>query len=207
MIIAVVIAGLALLYGQLDLEAVRAKAQQLNGGVAFILLTLLPLLGFPASPLHVAAGVRFGVPMGLALVWLSIFLQMLASYGLVHWQRRFFERRFKKIRERIPAGAHVPVTIFTMLIPGAPYFAQNYTLPLLGVPLRLFLGICLPMHAARSVIAVVLGGQSHQLTLGWGLLMLAYATLILSVSWWAFRRIRAALGDQPPAGSGRKQPA
>lgn len=206
-IIVVVIAGLILLHHEVDLETVRGKAAELPGGLAFLLLTVLPLVGFPASVLHVVAGVRFGIPLGLALVWLSILLQLLASYALVHWKRRFFERRFKSVREKIPAGAHAPVTVFTMLIPGAPYFAQNYTLPLIGVPLRLYLGICLPMHAARSSIAVIFGGQSHQFTLGRVLLMVAYCAVILTASWWALRRLQTTLGDQRRAGNGRKQPA
>lgn len=201
------VGGLALLYHQVDLEDVREAARKLPGPVAFLLLTILPLVGFPASVLHVAAGVRFGIPLGLVLVWTSILLQLLASYGLVHWHREFFARRFKAVRDRIPKGAHAPVTVFTMLIPGAPFFAQNYTLPLIGVPLRLFLSICLPMHAARSSIAVILGGQSHALTPGRVLAIVAYAALILTASWWALRRLKTTLGDQPPAGSGRKQPA
>lgn len=202
-----VIVGLVLLRQEIDVETVRTRARDLPGWLAFLLLVVLPLGGFPASLLHVGAGVRFGIPLGLALVWLSILLQLLASYGLVHWRRKFFAGRFRSIRKRIPPGAHAPVTVFTMLIPGAPYFAQNYTLPLLGVPLRLYLSICLPIHGARSVIAVVFGGQSHELTPGWVLAMLGYAAVVLGASWWALRRLKTTLGDQPRAGNGRKQPA
>lgn len=206
-VVVIAFAGLAALYCQIDFNALRDRAQQVNGPLAFLLLVLLPLCGFPASALDVVAGVRFGVPLGIALVWLSILLQLLLSYGLVHWQRRFFEKHFKAIRDRIPPGAHVPVTLFIMLIPGTPYFAQLYTPPLIGVPLRVYLAICLPIHAARSIIAVTFGGESHQLTLGWILGMLAYGAVLLTVSWWAYRRIREELGDQPPVGNGRKQSA
>lgn len=206
-IVALVLTGLILLHQKFDLEVVRAKAEELNGWLAFVLLTVLPLAGFPASVLHVAAGMRFGIPLGLALVWLSILLQLLASYALVHWRRSFFARRFKSVRDRIPPGAHAPVTVFTMLIPGAPYFAQNYTLPLIGVPLRLYLGICLPMHGARSSIAVIFGGQSHHLTLERVLLMGVYCAVILTASWWALRRLQTTLGDQRRAGNDQKQPA
>jgi uncharacterized membrane protein YdjX (TVP38/TMEM64 family) len=198
---------LALLHRQLDLEQLHARAAKLPGWLCIVLLVCLPLVGFPANLLHVGAGVRFGVPLGLSLVWFSILLHLLASYGLVRWKRAFFSRRFKKIRQKIPKGAHAPVTVFTMLIPGAPYFAQNYTLPLIGVPLRLYLGICFPMHAARSAVAVVLGGQSHDLTPGRVLAMLAYVVAILTASWWAMRRLKVAFADQSPAANGRKLPA
>ena len=207
MITVVVAAGIGLLYHQVDLETVRTKAAELNGGVAFLLLTILPLAGFPVTVLHIAAGMRFGIPLALGLVWASILLQLLASYALVRWQRAFFTRRFKSVRDRIPPGGHLPVTVFTMLIPGVPYFAKNYTLPVIGVPLRLYLGVCLPLHAARSSVAVLFGGQTHQLTTGRVLLILAYGAAILAASWWALRRLRTKLGDRRAKGNGRKQPA
>jgi uncharacterized membrane protein YdjX (TVP38/TMEM64 family) len=198
---------LILLHGKVSIEDVRAEAEKLPGWLCFLLLTLLPLFGCPVNVLHAAAGLRFGLALGLPLVWLSILIQLVASFGLVHWHREFFARHLKSIRERIPSGAHVPVTVFTMLIPGAPYFAQNYALALIGVPFRLYLGICLPMHAARSSIAVMIGGESDDLTTGKVLLILAYGAAILGASWWALRRLRTKLGDQRRAENDRKQPA
>lgn len=198
---------LILLHHEVTLEEVRAEAEKLPGWLCFLLLVLLPLVGFPVNVLHVAAGLRFGLWPGLPLVWLSIFIQLIASYGLVRWRREFFARRLKWIRRKIPSGSHVAVTVFTMLIPGAPYFAQNYAVALIGVPLRLYLGICLPLHAARSSIAVMIGGESHNLTTGKVLLILAYGAAILGASWWALRRLQAKLGDRPRADSDRKQHA
>lgn len=203
----VAVAGLALLYHQVDIGRVHAIAEELPGWLCVLLLFGLPLVGFPATALHLGAGLRFGVPVGLALVWLSILLQLLASYGLVHLNRTFFASRFKSLRSKIPHGAHAPMTLFTMLIPGAPYVAQNYVLPLIGVPLRIYLGISLPIHAVRSTVSVILGGQSHELTPGRVLALLAYGALILLASWWALRRLKTALADQPRAEGGRKQPA
>jgi uncharacterized membrane protein YdjX (TVP38/TMEM64 family) len=200
-------AGLALLYFQVDIEQVHAAAEKLPGWLCFLLLVGLPMVGFPASVLHVGAGLRFGTALGLALVWFSILLQLLASYGLVHWNHAFFARRFKAIRNKIPRGAHAPVSVFTMLIPGAPYFAQNYILPVIGVPLRLYLFIGFPIHSIRSTVAVIVGGQSHDLTPGRVLAMLVYGAGVLAVSWWALRRLKTALGDRSPAAGGRKQPA
>ena len=203
----VVVAGLHVLTFKLDIETVRTKAAQLNGGIAFLLLTVLPLVGFPVSVLHVAAGIRFGVPLGLGLVWVSILLQLLASHGLVHWRRRFFERHLKRFRDKVPPGSHVPVTVFTILVPGVPYFAKNYTVPLLGVPLRVFLSIALPMHAARSALAVLVGAESQEFTPARVWMIVAYGVLILAVSWWVLRRLQTKLGVRPPKGSGRKQRA
>ncbi len=207
MIAVLVIVGLLVLTFNVELETVRTMAARLPGWLAFVLLTVLPLVGFPVSVLHVVAGLRFGIPLGLALVWSSILLQLLASHGLVHWRRDFFERHFKRVRDQVPAGAHLPVTVFTMLVPGVPYVAKNYTVPLLGVPLRLFLSVGLPMHAARSALAVLLGAQSHELTPGRVLMIVAYGVSILGVSWWVLRRLQAKLGVRPPKGNGPRRRA
>ena len=82
-----------------NIETVHAYAEKLNGVLAFALLTILPLLGFPVSVLHITAGIKFGVVRGILLVALSILIQLLASYGLVHWRRKIF-------RTKIPGYPH-----------------------------------------------------------------------------------------------------
>lgn len=197
------------LYREIDIESVHAAAARLNAVAAFALLVILPLVGFPASLLHIAAGIRFGVPLGLALVSLSILLQLLASYALVHAFRERFERSrwLKKLRARLPKGAHASVCIFTVLLPGAPFAAVNYTLPLLGVPLRTFILCAWPLHTLRSTITVLLGGHSANLTGTRLAVLLGYAALISAASWWTYRRMQAQFSDQPSAAGDRTQPA
>ena len=202
-----IIVGLVWLSRAVDIDTVHAHADKLNGFVAFALLTLLPLFGFPVTLLHITAGIKFGRGLGVALVALSILLQLLASYGLVHWQRKFFERKFKDVREKIPAGAHGPITLFTLLLPGVPFFAKNYVIPVIGVPLRTFLLWALPIHIARSAVSVILGDESSHLTPARVTVLVVYYGATLAASWWAFRRIKAQVGDRPKAAGGRKKPA
>lgn len=199
--------GLLLLRQQVDIQDVHAYADRLHPGLAFGLLVLLPMLGFPASLLHVAAGIRFGVALGLPLVSLSILLQLLASYALVHLFRERFERRLAPLRRRIPSGAHASLCVLTVLLPGAPYGATNYVLPLIGVPLRTYLLCCLPLHTLRSTITVTLGDQSDRLTPVRLVVLGAYALTLLGASWWTYRRVRSQLEGQPAAADGRKLPA
>lgn len=206
-IAAAVVTCAVLLHDKVDLKAVHEEAEKLPGWLCFIALTCLPLVGFPVNILHAAAGLRFGIPLGMTLVAVSIFIQLLASYGLVHWNRGFFERHFGWVRKKFPKGAHAPVTVFAMLIPGAPYFAQNYGLALIAVPFRLYIAICLPMHVVRSTVSVFIGDQSDNLTVGRVLFLLAYGAAVLAASWWALRRLRAKLGAPRRADSDRTQPA
>lgn len=187
----------------------HAWAAEIDGPLVFGLLVVLPLLGFPVSVLHVAAGIRFGTALGLGLVALSILLQIVTSSWLVQAQRARFERWawLQTLRERIPPGSHPAVTLFTVLLPGAPYTAINYVLPLLGVPLRTLLAVALPVHAIRSTITVTLGDQSDELTPGRLAWLALYALAILLASWAMYRRLRSQLADRPPAAGDRKRPA
>lgn len=197
------------IYKQIDIEAVHAQAARLNGVVAFALLVLLPLLGFPASLLHVAAGIRFGAALGLGLVSASIFIQLLASHTIVRVWRPYFERArwVTKMRSRIPEGAHASVTVFTVLLPGAPYAAINYVLPLAGVPLRTFLLCAWPLHTLRSTVTVAFGDQSANLTGTRLAVLMAYALTILGVSWWTYHRLQSQFAGRRRAADGPKQPA
>jgi uncharacterized membrane protein YdjX (TVP38/TMEM64 family) len=208
--VALVAGGIAALAGKLvDIEAIHAEAARLNGAIAFALLLVLPLVGFPASVLHVAAGIRFGVMLGLTLVSLSILIQLLVSYTVVRlWRKRFENARWvKKIRERIPRGAHASVCVCTVLLPGAPFAAVNYVLPLIGVPLRTFILCAWPLHTLRATVTVAFGGQSAHLTAARLAVLIAYALMILGACWWTYRRLQSRFEGQRPAAGGRKQRA
>lgn len=199
----------ALVYTRVDIEQIHQQAEQFNGFVAFALLVVLPLVGFPASLLHVAAGIRFGAVLGLALVSLSILIQLFASYAIVHVWRKHFEsaRWLRKVRDRIPKGAHAGVSIFTVLLPGVPFAGVNYVLPLIGVPLRTFILCAWPLHTLRSTITVVLGDQSDHLTASRLAVLGAYALLIVGASWWTYRRLQSQFEGPLPAAGDQKQPA
>jgi len=202
-------AVLILVHHLIDIDAVHARAAKLNGWAAFGLLVVLPLVGFPVSILHIAAGIRFGAGWGMVVVSSSILLQLLASYAIVHHWRHWFEktRWIRRLRERVPEGAHPSICIFTVLLPGAPYSAINYVLPLVGVPLPTYILCCLPLHTLRSTITVVLGDQSDRLTAARLMVLIAYALTVLGASFLTYRRMRSQLEGPPEAADDPKQPA
>ena len=199
----------ALIYSRVDIESLHQHAADFNGVLAFTLLVILPLVGFPASLLHIGAGIRFGAPVGLALVSLSILIQVVVSHAIVRiWRKRFERARWvTKIRERIPEGAHASVCVFTVLLPGVPYAAINYILPVVGVPLRTFILCAWPLHTLRSTVTVVFGDQSAHLTATRLVVLMVYALLILGASWWTYRRLQSQFSGPSRAANGRKQPA
>jgi uncharacterized membrane protein YdjX (TVP38/TMEM64 family) len=127
------------------------------------------------------------------------------SYLLVRVAPGFFKRRLKPVREKIPRGAHSSVTLFTMLLPGVPYFVQNYVLALIGVPLRTYLLICLPIHWARSLVSLTFGHLVSDLT-PWRIVGFAVYNLCIILSCaWAFRRLRSQL-RAPRSGANDPKP-
>lgn len=196
---------LIVFYQHIDMQALHHRAEEMNGVTLFAIVTLLPLVGFPVSVLHAIVGARFGMGMGMLLVAVTIFLQMLASYGLVKLFPDLFARKLEPLRKRLPKVAHRPLTLFALLLPGAPFFAQNYVLPLAGVPLRLFLCLGLPIHVTRSVIGVLFGHLSDHLT-PWKIAgFVLYTVSVMVACALAFRRLQKAVQGQPPGADGPKQ--
>ncbi len=193
----------------IDFPALHERIARCNAPALIALLVFLPLIGFPVRLLHVAAGVRFGVGPGLAIVSLSILVQLVASHFMArHWGERISRMRWvKRVRERVPSGAHRSASVVALLLPGAPYMAVNLVLPLIGVPLRTFLLVAWPIHSIRSTLSVAFGDQSNQLTPGRVAALLGYALLMIAASWWTYRRMQAQspAGSPPPAADGRKR--
>lgn len=189
-------------YRLIDMQAIHDRAERMNGTAVFVVMTVLPMAGFPVSVLHVAAGVRFGTGPGLLLTSISIFIQLIASYALVKMAPSFFARWVEPLRKRLPRAAHTPLTQFTMLLPGAPYFAQNYVLPLVGVPLGTYLLWSFPLHVMRSIVGVVFGHESDSLTpmklAGFGV----YSVFIAVTCAWSFRRLQKQMKDRPAEAGG-----
>ena len=185
-----VLVGLMLFYRQIDVAALHRKADAMNGVLVFASIVVLPLIGFPVTVVHAVAGLRFGIAGGCALVALATLCQLLGAYGLVKLAPGFFEKKLEPFRRRLPVGTHTPVTIFTMLLPGVPYFAQIYVLPLVGVPLGTFLVWSLPINVARSVVGVAFGDIFDHLTPLRLAGFAAYFVIITVTCSWAFRWLR-----------------
>ncbi len=189
----------------IDLPALHARAMELNGVIVVLCLALLPLVGVPASALHAVAGAKFGLPLGMMFVGLSIAFQLVASYAIVSAAPDFFARKFAWLHDRLPPATHRALTLFTMLLPGAPYFAQNYVLAIAGVPFRIYFGYSFPIHFARSLIGVTFGKWSEDPTPARIAVFVTYFVTVTVGCGLAFRRLRAQLHSQPPAANGRKR--
>jgi uncharacterized membrane protein YdjX (TVP38/TMEM64 family) len=188
LVVAVVLLGF---FGRTHLAQLHAHAEELNGPMLFLALLTLPLVGVPVSVMHALAGAKFGLPLGMTLVAVSIAFQVAVSYPIVRAAPGFFKRRFAWLHDRLPKTAHRSLTLFVMLLPGAPYFAQNYVLAGAGIPFRMYFGYAFGIHVARSLIGVIFGEWSGDLTPARAAVFVVYTAGIMLACGLAFRRLRA----------------
>jgi uncharacterized membrane protein YdjX (TVP38/TMEM64 family) len=196
--IGIVVGAIALLwfFGRNHLAQLHEQAGQFHGGIVVLALMTLPLVGIPVSVMHALTGAKFGLPVGMTLVALSIAFQLVVSYWIVRAAPQFFKKRFAWLHDRLPKAAHRSLTLFVMLLPGAPYFAQNYVLAGAGIPFRMYFGYAFGIHAARSVVGVIFGEWSGDLTPARATVFGLYAIGITLACGLAFRRLRAQWRSQ-----------
>src|SRR5688572_16691838 len=201
--IAIALVAFIVFREQLNLKNLHAHALEMNAAMVLLCLFALPLLGFPVSVMHAVAGAKFGLPWGMTFVGLSIVFQLFASYGIVRLAPHFFAERFAWLRKKLPPATHRSLVLFTVLLPGAPYFAQNYALAITRVPFWLFFKFALPIAFIRSITGVIFGEWSGDMTPGRIAFFVAYTATIMLICGLAFRRLRARLQNPPRGGNGR----
>ncbi len=127
----------------------------------FIGVALLPLFGFPSTPLYVLAGVTFPPLAAIGGVAASIVLNLCLSHWLANrWLRAPVEKRMKRWRIPWPkqdSQQALRALVVLRLTPGLPTFLKNYGTALLDVPFRLFLAISWCITFAYAFGLIVMG--------------------------------------------------
>jgi uncharacterized membrane protein YdjX (TVP38/TMEM64 family) len=147
--------------GRVDREAIVSFAEGLPLPWFLAAFLVLPLIGFPITPLLVVAGIRFGFAGGMALAAGVIFFHNVAAFRLTHGLFRVrLRNRLARAGYGIPAIDPTHRVWFTALfaaIHGPPYAAKLYLLALTEVPFRVFLWVGAPIYTFFCVIPVGAG--------------------------------------------------
>lgn len=165
----------------------------------FLMVALLPLIGFPISPLFMIAGIRFGsawaIPFSLAALAVNLTLAHWISTKLLH---AFIQKIARKWDYDIPKVGHDNAKKWVLVIRlcGAPLAVQNYILGLSYVPFWPYLWVSLVVQAP-VVIGVIIFGESF-LSGNVGKALLGLAVLVIALVAVSFLRKRYA---QPKPGS------
>lgn len=123
------------------LETIIASINKDLPPLVFILLLLIfPALGFPISIFLIVAGIKFGIGYGI-LLWLMILpIHSTIGFMAAKYLRPLLEKLLNFFLDyTIPAIPKRNEAMFSFLflaVPGLPYAAKNYLLPLAGVSFR-----------------------------------------------------------------------
>jgi len=168
-------------YFFVDLKKVHAWAEQLDGLLVFVLLSVLPLFGLPVSVLYFIVGAKFGIGIGLMLAACAIAIHLLG----IHWigtsflravLRELLQRTRYRLPE-IPMRGRAALAMLTALLP-SPYSVKNYLLAIGGLPLKPFFIGCWPVYVIQASSGLLFGDLSGKMTPVRAIFFLVYALLI-----------------------------
>jgi uncharacterized membrane protein YdjX (TVP38/TMEM64 family) len=163
--------------------------------VVFLVMVILPLVGFPVSWLHVVAGMRFGFLGGGVVVAVTGVLHHVLGWMLVRALPERFFRRLAPWRRRFASTSCRDVTLLCGLLPGMPYVVQLYLLPAIGTPFPLMFGLSAALHTARALVTIYVGDASEDLTWTRMGMIVFYYVVLFTVSLLALRRLRGSMAD------------
>ena len=159
-----------------------AEIQAWPAVLFFLMVALLPLIGFPNSPLFIISGIRFGaawaIPFSLAALAVNLILAHWISTKVLH---SFIQKMASHWSYDLPKVSHKNAVklVFVVRLCGAPLAVQNYLLGLSYVPFWPYLWVSMATQTP-IVIGVIIFGESFfsgnvgKALLGLGLLIIAF---------------------------------
>ena len=149
--------------------------------VLFFCIAILPLFGFPVSPMIIAAGLAYGIGIGFIVVICGTMVNDILGYWIAaRFMRGFIEdmvgKRGWKIPQ-VPPSEMTRVIVLFRLTPGFPLNIQNYLLGLARVPFGKYLFYSFLVQLIPSIGFVITGGSIFDGQ--WGLIIVGVSIIII----------------------------
>ncbi len=190
-IIFAVFAGLIWLFFKEDMLLIYSalKKNEIHPGFITLCFLILPLTGFPISPLLILMGLRFNTFTGVFLTLLIMPIHLIFSFWVVH---SFFRSRLEAFaREKkynffkVPPERYISFGFLFMAMPGLPYTLKNYLLPISGIPFFHYLIIGWLVQGGMAVPMVILGDAASN----WNVRMLLLFVIFYMIIYFVTRRV------------------
>ena len=166
----------------IDRESIVEFAEGLSLPWFMAALLLLPLIGFPITPLLVVTGIRFGFGGGMAVATGAVLFHNALAFRLTHgWFRDRLRNRLARSGYAIPAIDPKHQCWFTGLftaIHGPPYAAKLYLLALTDIPFRIYFWVGAPIYAFFCVVPIGAGSAVETLK-PWVIYLLIGTSVVL----------------------------
>lgn len=189
--------GLKLYGPEWDRDVLIAWARQLPGSLFIAGFLLLPLVGMPISIFLIAAGIKFGLALGMLVTAGCIAFHNLVAYWLTRGYfkqpvKRFLTRRGRRIPD-VPKRHQVWFTIAFTGVPGLPYTSKLYLLALTNISFRIYFGLGWPTYTLFSIVLVGLGEAVVRLNWNWIIGFILLGALLAALSYGVNKKIRQKL--------------
>jgi uncharacterized membrane protein YdjX (TVP38/TMEM64 family) len=167
----VAIAGALFYYrDSLSVAKFQAFVDGFSPTVLIVAFMLLPLLGSPISVFLIAAGLRFGFPLGVAVTSGCLIVHHLIAFRIAHgrWRQSVqhaIARKGRKIPELAPDHQAGWTALFAA-VAGPPYAIKLYLLALTNIRFRIYFGVGVPVYTLCSMPALAAGAMAGRFS-GW----------------------------------------
>ncbi len=176
--------------------------------VFFVAMAVLPLFGFPLAAFVLSAGAVFAPSLGagtviacgvVALAFNASISYWFAGFAIRPWMERLIVWLGYKVPE-LPKDREWEFNLVLRLVPGVPYFVQNYVLGLARVRFGIYMLVALAVPTTHLSIAVLAGdafaqGDRRQLMIAGVLAAVVGVTLHFLRKRFAAKRALARAGS------------
>ncbi len=156
---------------------------------------ILPVLGFPVTPLIILLGVQFDSFTGVLIMLMIMPVHLTVSFWIT---KRFLNTRADAFCRKtgyqifqVPENQYMQFAFLFMAIPGVPYAIKNLMIPLFGLPFLYCVGIGWMVQGTVAIPFVVLGNTASQL----GIYLFPGAIVLVGVSWLFSKKIKKGYDD------------
>jgi uncharacterized membrane protein YdjX (TVP38/TMEM64 family) len=161
-------------------DVTLAWLEEANPVFLLLAIAVLPLAGFPISPLLVMGGVVYGETVGMLVGAGGVALNNVLGYWVAAWLREpvrgWLERRGVNVPE-VSRGDGYKIVLLLRVTPGLPATVQNYVLGLSGIPFWTFFWVSLPPQLVIVAGFVLTAGALFEGQ--WGLIILGVSLLLV----------------------------
>ena len=191
-----VVVLLLLVYSIWNLDAMLAWQRRATPVPFFALMSALPAIGVPMTPLFILAGATFGPAIALSGSLAALAANLMLCYGIATLMRPRIASLVRRFGYELPAGQRsrkdtVRFTLTAKLAPGVPAFIKNYWLGISGVGFTVYFLLGMLTTGLYAILLIVLGEAAVKHSTGPTIAIAAAVALIaIGVRWWRRRQPR-----------------
>ncbi len=179
---------------------VRA-ARQLPSHWFIPCFALIPLIGAPISIFLIAAGLKYGVALGMLVTAGCMAVHHLAAWLVAHtWLRERLERWLEQCDYELPSIPRRHQTWFMIVFaaaPGLAYTIKLYAIALTDMPFRKYFWLGWPIHTFSSFLFIAMGGAAGNVH-AWVLAAFGICfVLSVGIAAWLKRKMKLQASPEP----------